>query len=308
MVNNNQKPPHNSDRPPISPDQPDGTDPFNPFETTPIADGGAVAQPGDEIAIQGHLENALISGPSTTPQSPFTPPAPGQHRQQNTRKSYEGSLIETVDNVREAIDTTWTFEVHDLDDPTSLEHAISDPEGDTIYTLRQIDDAYFVYPGEANENAFETNSEPASYPSYPIALAAMVESIDWGSLPVKTPSIWEYRGYTDTDSTFPEYLSGHDNKTCGDHYFANDSADYSIHIESYAIPQQDSATASIITITDDATPVEGDVIYREHVPGQQQAFSILLGLLNANLSKEIYSHTGQTGPTGRVPTIDELLR
>jgi hypothetical protein len=218
------------------------------------------------------------------------------------------SLIFTVAGVIETATNEWTYMVEPSNNE-SIEHYIMH-NGERHFSLRETAGQYYIYHHSSAGSTYNQTNKPNEYPTFGLAIAAAVEGLDWGELPPGDPQIWRYDGYDGINETFAEYLSGQNNHECGNHYFANDPADYSITIESYSNQRPGAdpdGTISVLTISNSATRGSGTPVYRERFAGQQQAFNKFLSLLECRLSKSIYTHEGNTGDSFRIPSIEQFM-
>ncbi len=330
-TDNRQRDNQNPDRPPVDPTDPNTPDPFDPFKTAHLADGGAVIQDATELAFESQLAETLPGPATPTTPSPSAPtPGPATSPEPEsissgtsvdpesvTRPSFEpvaptpGSLIHTVASFINELTPKWSYVIRPAKSNDSVEHhAVR--EGNSTYALREFTGKYYVYHDPERPH-MGVDTDPNEYSEFETAMAAFIEGVDWGTLPPANddPHIWTYNGYTGTAASLQEYIAGKDNKECGDHYFANTSADYGIHIESYSDHRASASpgeTVTIVTITNAADRGAGLPLYRTRLPGQQQAFNFLLTALNAGLSSEIALHDGDFGDSDCIPPIQYLLQ
>ena len=308
----------NPDRPPVDPDDPRAPDPFDPFETAVMTDGGGVVQDQTELQFETHLSNTLPSttspptpGTSDTP-TPDTPSHPGEpgiadSETPTTVGIEDGTLVHTIIAFFDNEVPEWTYVLESKSD-TIAHHAVKD--ANAVFSIRKIVDSFCVYH-EPERKHITIGTDPNKYSDFEVAMAAFIEGIDWGSLPPGDghPEIWSYTGYSHTDETFQEYLSGRDNSECGEHYFAHEKAEYGIHIASYAdlrASANPGQTLTVVTLTDAAEKGRGNPIFRTRFPGQQQAFNRILTALSNGLSSEIALHSDEIGNITWIPSIETL--
>lgn len=337
----------NPDRPPIDPSDPDAPDPFDPFETEMIADGGVITQDPIESTFEAGLDAVLpepTSPPSPTPEpqptttadvdpEPNTEPGteseldhqehapakedgaaaplidPSQDAPYDPAPPAAGSLIADVEEFLSTLTPEWAYELQSSNTGDGIEHHAVTTES-PVYSLQKMVGEFCVFNNEEKPR-YRDESDPAEYNTFERAMAAFVEGVDWGVLPPggSDPRIWEYSGYAGNSESFQSYLSGSDRMECGDHYFANTSADYGIHIASYRDQRSDAPagqTITVLTVQDAAAPDEGVPIYRGRFPGQKHAFDFLLTALADGLSQKIALHDGERGDPIHVPPIRVL--
>lgn len=315
----------NPDRPPIDPDQPNTPDPFDPFETALLADGGQIIQDSTELTFEKHFDTVL-----PTPEEPESPSIPtktsdSKHGQNNDeigatinnkrKRSFdpsppeEDSLIRVTRSIIFNDSPDYSYVIQQSSQRDSLEHhAVK--EGQTEIAITRENDVHYVRHYNTT-NKFTDEAQTKEYDCFETAIAAFTEALDWGSLPPGTdnPHIWTYDGYSDPEISFIEYLAGDNKSTCGDHYFQNTAADYSIHIESYSDSRPDSdpnQTMAIMTLTNHIEYGKGKPFFRDRFPGQKQAFDCLLTALSEGLSNEISMHNGPFGDCNKIPPVSIL--
>lgn len=288
----------NPDRPPIEPGQPERPAPFDPFSTPQIPDGGTTVRDTTESVF-----DAAISKTTPTTDSPATPSIDAGSTSQLPE---DGTLIKYV---RDFVTFETDFEYVLQKETTGFNHVVID--GNELRTRIQHTKNGFLIEHKHRIDG-ETVLSTNECETFDVAMASMIEAIDWGSLPPgdNTPEIWEYNGFDNNAGTFEDYLTGTTNKECGDHVFVNTAAEYEIIVENYAdkrLHADNTATICIVTIqtTEQENNVQ-ETIFRERFNGQKEALEFIVENLDNGLSKELALQEKQTGDERSIPTITEL--
>lgn len=283
----------NPDRPPVTDESPQH-DPFDPFETAHLADGGAVINDATEIEFQTVLDTAK---PATT-QSPSI----GESNIQQSTSHItlqQGTLLADIADLLQNTDRETTYIL--TEENGGITHHISLPTMEL--QLHITDDSVVVQKESFNSESVQNVTE-RNYDSFEKGFAACIEAIDWGALPPENsdPTIWEYNGFSLANEKFIEYISGQSNDECGNHCFKNTDADYKITINSYSC-RQAHGTIAILELID---TVENRAIYRRRFKCQKNAFEFMFDGMKDKLSSAIELHEGEFGDETKIPSVNNL--
>lgn len=289
---------NNPDRPPIEPGQPERPAPFDPFSTPQLPDGGTNVRDTTES-----LFDTAISQTTKTTTSPPTPTTKSNDTEYHTDKN---SLIGFI---RRFASYQTTFEYMLQRDEGKFNHIVM-KDSELKTRIKNRDGEYTVdHKKKIDGNETLTSNH---YNSFSEAISAMIEAIDWGSLPPgqNKAEIWEYTGFQSSYKDFEEYLTGKTNRECGDHVLRNTAAEYEIVIENFSdkrLHSKGENTICVITIqTVETKNNDKEILFRDRFNGQKEAFEFTLQNLDEGLSKEIALQQAPTGDESSIPTIDEL--
>lgn len=224
------------------------------------------------------LDPELAEPPSTA--SPEQPPT-CETDESISRVAELGELLrsETIDP------PAWKYRLETTDHPHGVVHILENHSGDRSFKINPVDDSYYVYEYETRTPDASERAQTKEFSSFAHAFCAVVEAVDWGSLPPgESPDIWSYEGYRgiEEDGSFPEYLA-----ECGGHYLRNESADYGISITTTEVADGDSYQTHF-EITTQAEQDQGKTTFDDEFPGQHYAFCELIGVLSMGVSATIY--------------------
>lgn len=265
-----------------SPDVDDIASPSEPTaeESLPaLTEEAAVRMPdGSDVSTDGSIElDPMLAEPST-PSRPQQPPA-------RDRTESVGRVAELAELLRsETVDLdAWKYRLETTDHPHGVVHVLANHSGDRSFKIKPVDDCYYVHEYETGVPDDTERAQSKGFDSFSHAFCALVEAVDWGSLPPgETADIWTYDGYDGVDEhgSFQDYLA-----ECGGHYLRNESADYAV-----AITTEDTGDSyqTRFEITTQAEEDHGKTVFDDEFSGQHFAFCELIGVLSVGVSSTIY--------------------
>jgi len=311
----------NPSRPPIKKTDEQKPDPFDPFKTAYLADGGCVVQDPVESKFTTQIaetitptspsipyENSTINGTGGDNSRVIHEAEERNRIDESHKRTPQKGLIKQVSTFLSTIAEEWEYHIQTDTDNTVFSH-YGLQNNEISFSIQPTNNSFTLCQYDTDTAVIEQKRE-ILFSGFAPAVATFIEGIDWGVIPKKTtePLIWEYTGFDSRTETFEKYISGSNNIECGSHEFVNTAAEYKITIESYRDNRYENngETLAILSIIRTRHDTKNGLLYRNRFAGQKQAFDFIFSALNEGLSREIALSDEKHGNTNAVPTVEFL--